>query len=98
MSEQALDAHLEQWEQRPEEMIETEKGYLEWLEERIAQLEERLASARCVANDGWDWVDDVCALLGCNVFEIKDKVAQLETENERLRNDLAYVRAWANLG
>ena len=38
MSEQALDAHLEQWEQRPEEMVEVERGYLEWLEGRVEQL------------------------------------------------------------
>ena len=38
MGEQALDAHLEQWEQRPEEMIKVERGYLEWLEGRVEQL------------------------------------------------------------
>jgi len=47
MSEQALDAHLERWEQGQEEKIETEKGYLEWLEKRIAQLEAKLASRLC---------------------------------------------------
>jgi len=65
MSEQALDAHLEQWEQRPEEMIETEKGYLEWLEKRIAQLEECLKriNARAISimadlgNDQPSWHD-----------------------------------------
>jgi len=52
MSEQRLDAHLEQWEQRPEEMIEIEKGYLEWLEEHVAQLKAELAE-EIESRDGW---------------------------------------------
>ena len=47
MSEQALDAHLEQWEQRPEEMIEVERGYLEWLEGRVEQLGAKVAAIEC---------------------------------------------------
>ncbi|TET81169.1 MAG: hypothetical protein E3J37_09665 [Anaerolineales bacterium] len=41
MSEQALEAHLENQEQRPpEEMVEVEKDYLEWLEAERKRLQE----------------------------------------------------------
>jgi len=42
MSEQALDAHLERWERGQEEMVEIEKGYLEYLEAENKRLREAL--------------------------------------------------------
>jgi len=38
MSEQALDAHLERISNQPEEMVEVEKGYLEYLESENTTL------------------------------------------------------------
>ena len=38
MSDEALNAHLERISGPPEEMVEVEKGYLEYLEEGNAEL------------------------------------------------------------
>jgi len=65
MSEQALDAHLEQWEQCPEEMIEVERGYFEWLEGRVEQLEgeiERLRELSIALYRKIEGSPDVCNL------------------------------------
>jgi len=39
MSDQALNAYLESLDQPPEEIVEVEKGYLEYLEQQIETLQ-----------------------------------------------------------
>jgi len=84
MTEQALDDHLKRMSQPPEETVEVEKGYLEYLEEENAKLKGE-----------WEKEEYRCPQCGLG----NPRIAQLEEENAELKR-LAFdvLTEWNNWG